>query len=212
MRLNNVWGWCTPYGKPGYHLLSFDPEDMHEIRAFGEDMDPADLELPNEPIPPRHRDGVYKLSIHLRRQGLGGVPIAKYRTWVADCRTIGRALIGMASSQGQADFYDAQGEKARSEANRFNTLVRSRYSRRPPAYRDYDLAQWTDEVGEHDLKINGWLHNYQQNMYAAETAEDKADRIIGKIDALREVYDTALSRCKEYEEEYAEHIRVLYPA
>ena len=213
VRLNNVWGWCVPlHGKPGHHTINFDPEDMHEIRAFGEDMDLTDLELPNEPIPPRHQEGVYKLSIHLRRQGLGGIPIVKYRAWVADCKIIGRALIGMTSAQGQADFHNSKAENARSEADRFNQLIRSRYTRRPLAYRDYNLVQWTEEVGDHDPKISGWLYNYEQNMKAAEAAEDNADRYSEKVDALRNKYDAALSRCKEREEEYAEHIRVLYPA
>ncbi len=215
IRVNGVWCWCCPVGgQAGHHWLTCDPEDMHEIRAYGEDLAAEDIELANEPVPPRTQTAVRALHLLLTcgdRYG-PGMDHDMYRGWMADVREIERALIGMTGAQGQVDVYRSMQDRCASEVVRLERLCRSRYGRRPAAYRDYAFSAWVSEVGASDKKVSGWMYNAGENSKGEATARGRADRLDARVAEQREKYDAAITRCLQREAEYADAIDILYRA
>ena len=214
LRVNGVWVWFVPLGsRPGHHMGVCDTVDLPEIRGYGEDLEAADIEMPNHPIPPRAQVSVRKMHLLLQdpRDRYGpGMDAAMYRPWMADVRAIERAVMGISSAQGQVDIYCEMDERDLSAALRMRDCIDCRYRRRPPAYKDYSLDEWMEELN--DPKLNGWKNRIEVCKKAARQSGTRADSIRHSIEKLRAQYDAAIGRCVEREEEYADLIQVLYPA
>ena len=214
LRVNGVWCWFVPIGsRPGHHMGVCDTVDLPEIREYGEDLAAADIELPNEPIPPRTQTAIRKMHLLLKDPGDkygAGMDGAMYRPWMADVRAIERSVMGISSAQGQADIYREMDERDLTAALRLRDLIDTRYRRRPPAYKDYSLEEWMEELN--DPKLNGWKNRIEVCKKAARQSGARADSIQESIEKLRAQYDAAIGRCVEREEEYADLIQVLYPA
>ena len=214
LRVNGVWCWFVPIGgRPGHHMGMCDTVDLPEIREYGEDLAAADLELPNEPIPPRTQTAVRKMHRLLQPPGDkygAGMDAEMYRPWMADVRAIERAVMGISQAQGQADIYREMDDRDLTTALRLRDCIDCRYRRRPPAYRDYTLDDWMAELN--DPKLNGWRGRIKACKKAARRSGERADSIQESIENLRAQYDAAIGRCVEREEEYADLIQVLYPA
>ena len=214
LRMNGVWCWFVPIGsRPGHHMGMCDTVDLPEIREYGEDLAAADLELPNEPIPPRAQVSIRKMHLLLQAPGdkYGpGMDAAMYRPWMRDVRAIERSVMGLSSAQGQVDIYGEMCDRDLSAAIRLDGLIEARFRRRPPAYKDYSLGDWEEELN--DPKIKGWRSRIDVCKKASRQSGARAASIQASIDKLRAQYDAAISRCVEREEEYADLIQVLYPA
>ena len=214
LRLNGVWCWFVPIGgRPGHHMGVCDTVDLPEIRGYGEDLEAADIEMPNHPIPPRAQVSIRKMHLLLQAPGdkYGpGMDAAMYRPWMRDVRAIERSVMGISSAQGQADIYREMDERDLSAALRLRDCIDARFRRRPPAYKDYSLDDWLEELN--DPKLNGWQNRIKVCNKAARQSGARADSIQDSIEKLRAQYDAAIGRCVEREEEYADLIQVLYPA
>ena len=216
VRVNGIWCRCIPVLNKDRHWLVTDPEDLNEIREYGHDINGMDITMPNEPIPPRHKAGVLKLHYALangiRRYGAPGLPRKLLEEWLDDVQIIKRALLAMSMAMGQYDVHAETRDLKSRGINKYEAMIRSRFGRRPPAYKKYDYNEWTNEMQGADPTISEWITRQNHHSRAMSEASNRADKYWDATHEARTKYNDALIRCKEREDTYAAIIRVLYPA
>lgn len=211
LRINGVWCIGTPVidqfdangqGRfAGTFMYLCDPDEMEEIRSYGDGMTAPPMA--NEPAPPRVRNAIWEL----RR--LVNLPYATDAAWQADCKQLWNGLVGMCSNQGQLDVCESQMHRYARRERHYRGLVERRWAKVPDNPTRPSFVEWvraeggkTQEWHESAKLMADTMLSYQQRVYSLQTAVEKASLM----------YQEALARCEEREAEYADvipHIHAL---
>jgi len=208
VRINGVWCIGTPVidefdangqGRfAGTFMYLCDPDDMEEIRSYGDGLTAPKLD--NEPIPPRVRYAIFRI----RR--LVNLPYFDDADWQADLKQLWNGLVGMCAGQGQLDVHLGRMHRYARRAQHYERLVERAWNK---AGVDLPMRVWANNQGGDYRK---WFDSAEQMNNAKKEAITTAERYMESVARAKRQYEDALARCEEREAQYTDVIPHLYPA